>query len=188
MKYFLYKLWPRCSIKLLCPPSACRSGCVFLVPNQILLSSCQKQRVIDNRGYIMLLTFLLQMCILETLPSFPPATPPLSPSSSPFAILGDCSRFSRVGGLEGWAEKLSDNDKRQWWAKCSLSVSLEPLDVGQKQRNLFFFFLLFRLERLCIPLVPQIWYWLLTPDLEKQSSSHWPCYMNLLVYHQLFFF
>ena len=97
-------------------------------------------RVTDNRGYIMLLTFLLQMCVLETLPSFPAATPPLAPPSSPFAILGHRSRFSRVGGLEGWAEKLSDNDKRQWWAKCSLSVLLEPLDVGQKQRNLFFFF------------------------------------------------
>ena len=30
----------------------------------------------------MLLTFLLQMCILETLPSFPPATPQDTPEAS----------------------------------------------------------------------------------------------------------
>lgn len=63
------------------------------------------------------------------------------------------------------------------------SLVTEPLDVGQKQKSFFFPVQVGK----TLHSVPQIWYWLLTPDLEKQSSSQWPCYMNLLVYHQLSF-
>lgn len=66
-------------------PCACRSGCLFLVPNQILLSSCRKQRVIDNRGYIMLLTFLLQMCVWK--PCLPFPLPPLPSPHHPPPLL-----------------------------------------------------------------------------------------------------
>ena len=67
----------------------------------------------------MLLTFLLQMCILETLPSFPPATPPLSPSSFPL-------RFKKVS-LRWSTLPASSFLALPPWGSSSVLLAKEPL-------------------------------------------------------------